>query len=98
MLDYSVLKGPLERLVSGTSGLEDRELVWGALESGALALATGERAAAVGGSADDAFIVTGDGNIFLSLQPGEWAVLGTAYLSDRRYGHTQALFHRHGMT
>jgi hypothetical protein len=65
--DPTVLKGALERLVAGRSTLQDREQVQAALAAGALSIATGERAVSLGGSAQGAVFVTGDGNVVLRV-------------------------------
>jgi hypothetical protein len=50
------------RLVANTASTEDRNQVQAALSAGVLSIATGERAAAVGGDANGAVIMTGDVN------------------------------------
>jgi len=59
-------KAACERLLAGKVSEEDREVVHTALVSGELV--TGERAVAIGGSASDVIIVTGDGNVTLSIK------------------------------
>jgi len=61
------LKGALERLIAGCSTEQDREQVQAALAAGALSIATGERAVSLGGDANGAVIVTGDGNVVIRI-------------------------------
>ena len=60
MLSLKDLRTAFDALISGSAGHEQRSLLREAIESGQATIATGERAVAVGGSADDAMIVTGD--------------------------------------
>ncbi len=62
------LKAALERVLQGQASREDRNLLREAVQRGAISLATGERALAVGGDAGGATIVTGDGNVLLQIQ------------------------------
>ncbi len=65
--DVIWLKAALERLVAGGTSAEDCARIEAALAGGVLSVATGDRAVAVGGSADGAVIVTGDGNVVLRV-------------------------------
>jgi tetratricopeptide (TPR) repeat protein len=65
--DLVTLKGAIERLVGNTASAEDRDQVQAALSAGILSMATGERAVAVGGDANGAVFVTGDGNVVLRI-------------------------------
>src|SRR5262245_23381624 len=65
--DIATLKGAIERLVANTASAEDRVQVQAALAAGILSMATGERAVAVGGDANGAVIMTGDGNVVLRI-------------------------------
>jgi tetratricopeptide (TPR) repeat protein len=65
--DLIELKGALKRLVDGQSSTQDRDQVETVLAGGVLSIASGDRAVAVGGSADGAVVVTGDGNVVLRL-------------------------------
>ncbi len=67
MSDIEALRSALDDLLSGSASRGQRELLREAFEGGQIALATGERAVAVGGSVDGAAIVTGDENVVLSL-------------------------------
>jgi type II secretory pathway predicted ATPase ExeA len=62
------LAGVIERFISGASTPADRDLLREALRTGQIAIATGERAVSLGGSADGAVIVTGDHNQIVILQ------------------------------
>jgi hypothetical protein len=55
------VKEPCERLLAGEGSEEDRNVIRTALVSGELV--TRERAVAIGGSASDVIIVTGDDNV-----------------------------------
>ena len=57
------IRRALEALAHNRQTAADLDLLRQALRDGQVALATGERAVALGGSADGAVIVTGDGNI-----------------------------------
>ncbi|MCX7683506.1 MAG: ATP-binding protein [Anaerolineae bacterium] len=59
----TVLNQVLQRLQAGSCEPDDLEALRCAITSGQIVLATGERAVALGGSAHDAIIVTGDNNI-----------------------------------
>jgi HEAT repeat protein len=59
----SELKQALERLQAGITDAADLETLRRALQAGQIALTTGERAVAIGGSVEDTVIVTGDNNI-----------------------------------
>jgi HEAT repeat protein len=59
----SELKQALERLQAGITDAADLETLRRALQAGQIALTTGERAVALGGSVEDTVIVTGDNNI-----------------------------------
>jgi tetratricopeptide (TPR) repeat protein len=65
--DFATLKGAIERLAGNTASAEDRDHVQAALAAGILSMATGERAVAVGGDANGAVIMTGDGNVVLRI-------------------------------
>lgn len=52
----------IERVVAGSRAEADIQALVSLLQSGKIALATGDRAVALGGSANDAVIVTGDNN------------------------------------
>jgi hypothetical protein len=67
LADPTVLKGALERLIAGCSTPPDREQVKAALAAGALSIAAGERAVSLGGDANGAVIVTGDGNVITRI-------------------------------
>lgn len=58
----------IERLTSGIVTPADLDLLREALRTGQIAIATGERAVSLGGSADGAVIVTGDHNRIIILQ------------------------------
>jgi HEAT repeat protein len=62
------LKQALERLQTGITDAADLEALRRALQAGQIALATGERAVALGGSAEGVVIVTGEGNVVQVLQ------------------------------
>ena len=66
--DIATLKGAIERLVGNTASTEDRNQVQAALNADILSIATGERAVAVGGDANGAVIMTGDGNVVLRIE------------------------------
>ena len=57
------LDSTLERIVAGTHSDADIQVLRQALQEGQLALATGERAVALGGDVNDSVIVTGEGNV-----------------------------------
>ncbi|GIV82981.1 MAG: hypothetical protein KatS3mg051_2335 [Anaerolineae bacterium] len=57
----------LKRLAEGTLSPADGDLLHRALTEGHLLIATGDRAVALGGSADGAVITTGDNNIIVRL-------------------------------
>jgi hypothetical protein len=61
------IRAALETFVSGGAGEAESRLIGEALRAGRLVLAEGERSVALGGSADGTTIVTGDGNVVLSL-------------------------------
>jgi hypothetical protein len=63
MLDANNLASALERIIAGTHSDTDIQVLRQALQQGQLALATGERAVALGGDVNDTIIVTGDGNV-----------------------------------
>jgi tetratricopeptide (TPR) repeat protein len=63
----ATLKGAIERLVGSSASAEDLDQVRAALAAGILSMATGERAVAVGGDANGAVIMTGDGNVVLRI-------------------------------
>ena len=63
------LQEVLERLKAGSSHSEaDIQALVSAIQSGQITLATGERAAALGGDVSDAVIVTGDNNVIIALE------------------------------
>ena len=62
------LAGVIERFTSGVYTPADLDLLREALRAGQIAIATGERAVSLGGSADGAVIVTGDHNRIVILQ------------------------------
>jgi len=62
------LAGVIERFTSGVYTPADLDLLREALRAGQIAIATGERAVSLGGSADGAVIVTGDHNRIIILQ------------------------------
>jgi hypothetical protein len=62
------LAGVIERFISGVYTPADLDLLREALRAGQIAIATGERAVSLGGSADGAVIVTGDHNRIIILQ------------------------------
>lgn len=53
----------LDRIKAGLSTPSDLQALQRALRNGSVTLATGDRAVALGGNANDAIIVTGDGNL-----------------------------------
>jgi len=61
------LQQALQRLRDGTHTPADLEALRRALQAGQIVLATGERAVAIGGSADGAIIVTGDNPVIITL-------------------------------
>src|SRR5262245_43728490 len=65
--DFSSLKGAIERLVANHASAQDRKQVQAALAAGALSIATGQRAVSLGGDAQGAVFVTGDGNVILRI-------------------------------
>jgi tetratricopeptide (TPR) repeat protein len=73
--DLATLKGAIERLVGNAASAEDRDQVRAALAAGVLSMATGERAVAVGGDANGAVIMTGDGNVVLRIDASEAAAI-----------------------
>jgi hypothetical protein len=76
------LKQALERLQAGITDAADLETLRRALQAGQIVLATGERAVALGGSAEGALIITGD--IRIELNPRQRADL-ERLLAARRY-------------
>jgi tetratricopeptide (TPR) repeat protein len=64
---FEDLRSAFEALISGSASREQCVLVREGLESGQISIATGERAVAVGGSAEGAIIVTGDNSVVLTL-------------------------------
>ena len=62
------LQQALQRLKDGTHTPADLEALRHALQAGQIALATGERAVAIGGSAESVVVVTGEGNFVQVLQ------------------------------
>ena len=76
------LKQALERLQTGITDAADLETLRRALQAGQIALATGERAVALGGSAEGALIITGD--IRIELNAHQRADL-ERLLAARRY-------------
>jgi len=78
------LQQALQRLKDGTHTPADLEALRRAVHTGQVTLATGERAVAIGGSADGAIIVTGDGNIVQVLSARQRADL-ERLLAARRY-------------
>src|SRR5512132_2072277 len=67
MPTLEAIRATLEKFVAGGAGETERRLIGEALRARRLVLAEGERSVALGGSADGATIVTGDGNVVLSL-------------------------------
>ena len=67
MPTLEALRTALEKFVAAGAGEAERRLIGEALRTGGLVLAEGKRSVALGGSADGATIVTGDGNVVLSL-------------------------------
>jgi hypothetical protein len=65
--DITVLKSAIERLIAGNASAHDREQVQSAIAAGASSIATGERSVSLGGDANGAVIVTGDGNVILHV-------------------------------
>jgi hypothetical protein len=66
MVDNSPLREvrePLERLIVGNATSIEEELLRHTLQSNQCSIAIGQRAVALGGDANDAIIITGDGNI-----------------------------------
>ena len=78
----SELKQALERLQAGITDAADLETLRRAFQAGQIVLATGERAVALGGSAEGALIITGD--IRIELNPRQRADL-ERLLAARRY-------------
>jgi len=52
----------LERLIAGKTSSDDEELLRDTLQNNQYSIAVGERAVAISGNANDAIIITGDGN------------------------------------
>jgi hypothetical protein len=75
--DPNQLKAALQRLITSTASDADRDLVRTALLTDVLV--TGDRAVAIGGSASDVVINSGEGNIFFS--GADAATLATALRS-----------------
>jgi hypothetical protein len=69
------LQGAIERLIANKESAQDREQVLAALAAGALIVATGERAVAIGGNVTDTIIITGDGNVVLRIDASGTAAL-----------------------
>jgi hypothetical protein len=63
----TVLKSAIERLIANSASAQDREQVQSAIAAGALSIATGQGAVSLGGDANGAFIVTGDGNVIVRV-------------------------------
>jgi hypothetical protein len=78
----SELKQALERLQAGITDTADLETLRRAFQAEQIVLATGERAVALGGSAEGALIITGD--IRIELNPRQRADL-ERLLAARRY-------------
>src|SRR5579883_3254598 len=68
MLNSDALRAALLRLTAGNATEAEREIVQRALQNDQIALATGDRAVALGGIATDTVIITGDGNIVIHFQ------------------------------
>jgi energy-coupling factor transporter ATP-binding protein EcfA2 len=69
------IKQALERLQAGITDTADLETLRRAFQAGQIVLATGERAVALGGSAEGVVIVTGDGNVVAVLEGANAAAL-----------------------
>jgi len=84
----------LKRIAAGTHSEADWEALRRALSTGQIAIAGGERAVALGGSAESAVIVTGDGNVVQVLAgPAAEAVqrLSPAFLERLTERYLQAV-------
>jgi len=84
MRSLQELRMLLSRLADDTATPADLEALRHAVQTGQVTLATGERAVAIGSSADGAIIVTGDGNIVQVLSARQRADL-ERLLAYRRY-------------
>src|SRR5215208_8495711 len=73
------LKAALQRLIDGNANDAERDAVRTALNTGVLV--TGERAVAIGGSASDVIITTGNQNIVFSFKGADAAAVLTALSS-----------------
>jgi tetratricopeptide (TPR) repeat protein len=67
----TVLRSVIDRLIADKASAEDREQVQSAIAAGALSIATGQRAVSLGGDANGAVIVTGDGNVIVHVDSVE---------------------------
>lgn len=67
MPTLEAVRSALEKLVAGGAGDAERRLLGEAVRGGRVVLAEGARSVALGGSADGAAIVTGDGNVVFQL-------------------------------
>jgi tetratricopeptide (TPR) repeat protein len=79
--DLSLLKDAIERLIADNASAQDRERVQSAIAAGALSIATGQRAVSLGGDANGAVIVTGDGNVIVHVD----SVAAIAWLLHRQH-------------
>jgi vWA-MoxR associated protein C-terminal domain len=71
MTDFSKLQEILDRKVWEQLSQQELNLLVSALQAGKITLSGGDRAAAIGGNADNAVIVTGDRNILISKELGQ---------------------------
>jgi tetratricopeptide (TPR) repeat protein len=79
--DMTVPSNAIERLIADSASAQDRELVQSAIAAGALSIATGQRAVSLGGDANGAVIVTGDGNVIVHVD----SFAAIAWLLDRSH-------------
>jgi hypothetical protein len=71
----------LERLLAGTAVDADRRTLKQALLAGEIIGATGARTVAIGGSATDSILITGDNNVVLSCTGADTSAVQTALTS-----------------
>ena len=79
MSDPNELKVLVQRLIDGNASEADRDAVRAALNTGVLV--TGERAVAIGGTASDMIITTGDQNVVFSFKDADGAAVSAALSS-----------------
>lgn len=83
MIQVEELEAILDRFKNRTATEADQRLLKTAADSGAIRVKAGSRGVAIGGNADRATIITGDGNVILNLSGPDVAFLNQA-LSDSR--------------